>query len=48
MNLPEIEFIPLRSVVCSDRATTLDALMRITPPSGRARETPQSKFGLCY
>lgn len=33
MNLPEIEFIPLRSVICSDRATTLDVLMRITPPN---------------
>jgi Ca-activated chloride channel family protein len=38
MNLPEIEFIPLRSVVCSDRATTLDVLMRIKPPNLEVQE----------
>ncbi|MDX2099154.1 MAG: macro domain-containing protein [Leptolyngbyaceae cyanobacterium bins.59] len=32
MTLPQIAFIPLRPVVASDRATTLDVLLRITPP----------------
>lgn len=30
--IPQIDLIPLRNAVCSDRTTTLDLLVRITPP----------------
>ncbi len=33
MSLPQIELIPLRPAVCSDRSTTLDLLVRIKPPA---------------
>ncbi|MBM0743768.1 macro domain-containing protein [Phormidium sp. CLA17] len=33
MNLPRIDLIPLQSAVCSDRPTTLDVLVRLTPPT---------------
>jgi len=32
MTLPQIELIPLRAAVCSDQPTTLDVVVRITPP----------------
>ncbi|PZV12768.1 MAG: Appr-1-p processing protein [Leptolyngbya sp.] len=32
MNLPRIDLIPLQAAVCSDRPTTLDVLVRLTPP----------------
>jgi Ca-activated chloride channel homolog len=33
MRAPTIDLIPLRAVVCSDSPTTLDVLVRITPPT---------------
>ncbi len=33
MNLPQIELIPLRPVVSSDRPSTLDLLVKIVPPA---------------
>jgi hypothetical protein len=33
MNLPQIELIPLRPVVSSDRSSTLDLLVKIVPLS---------------
>jgi DNA-binding transcriptional MerR regulator len=42
MTLPQIEFLPLRPVVCSDRATTLDVLLRITPPQLEVKQTRPS------
>lgn len=42
MTFPQIEFIPLRPVVCSDRAITLDVLLRITPPHLEAQPTRPS------
>jgi Ca-activated chloride channel family protein len=38
MNFPKIELIPLRPVVCSDRATTLDVLVRIQPPEAEVQQ----------
>ena len=39
----DIQLIPLRAAVCSERSTTLDVLVRITPP---APETPMKNcFG---
>src|SRR3712207_2057060 len=32
MNVPTIDLIPLRAAVSSDSPTTLDVLVRITPP----------------
>ncbi|MGK7889918.1 MAG: macro domain-containing protein, partial [Leptolyngbyaceae cyanobacterium] len=31
--MPQIDLIPLRTAVCSDQATTLDVVVRITPPA---------------
>lgn len=42
MTLPQIEFIPLRPVVCSDRATTLDVILRITPPQLELKQSRPS------
>ncbi|MEB3337652.1 MAG: VWA domain-containing protein, partial [Leptolyngbyaceae bacterium] len=36
MNMPQIELIPLRPVVATDRASTLDLLVRIIPPTPAA------------
>lgn len=33
MNLPQIELIPLRPVVSSDRPSSLDILVKIVPPA---------------
>lgn len=36
---PQIDLIPLRAAVCSDQATTLDVIMRITPPEAPVTNT---------
>ena len=40
MQPPTIELIPLRPALCSDSPTTLDVLLKITPP--RLIPTPKS------
>lgn len=35
---PDIDLIPLRGAVCSDRETTLDLIVRITPPQAPVTE----------
>ncbi|MFB2838029.1 hypothetical protein [Floridanema evergladense] len=43
----EIKLIPLRTAVCSERATTLDILVRITPPELEKQiERPVLNLGL--
>jgi Ca-activated chloride channel homolog len=43
----KIELIPLRSAVCSERSTTLDVLVRITPPEPEKKlERPALNIGL--
>jgi len=43
----DIQLIPLRAAVCSERSTTLDVLVRITPPAPeKTIERPQLNLGL--
>ncbi len=43
----DIQLIPLRAAVCSERSTTLDVLVRITPPAPeKPIERPQLNLGL--
>ena len=43
----QIELIPLREAVCSERSTTLDVLITITPPTPTKKiERPQLNLGL--
>ena len=43
----DIQLIPLRAAVCSERSTTLDVLVRITPPAPeKTIERPQINLGL--
>ena len=43
----DIQLIPLRAAVCSERSTTLDVLVRITPPAAeKTIERPQLNLGL--
>ncbi len=43
----DIQLIPLRAAVCSERSTTLDILVRITPPAPeKTIERPQLNLGL--
>jgi Ca-activated chloride channel family protein len=43
----DIQLIPLRAAVCSERSTTLDVLVRITPPAlEKTIERPQLNLGL--
>lgn len=43
---PQIELIPLRAAVCSDQPTTLDVLVRITPPTVKvSAERPRLNLG---
>ncbi|MEG4231256.1 macro domain-containing protein [Microcoleus sp. Pol11C3] len=43
----DIQLIPLRAAVCSERSTTLDVLVRITPPATeKTIERPQLNLGL--
>ncbi|MCT7970000.1 macro domain-containing protein [Laspinema sp. D1] len=43
----DIQLIPLRAAVCSERSTTLDVLVRITPPAPeKPMERPQLNLGL--
>lgn len=47
MRIPAIQLIPLRQAVCSDRPTTLDLLIKITPPPPeQALERPRLNLGL--
>jgi Ca-activated chloride channel homolog len=47
MTVPRIELIPLRAAVCSERATTLDVLVRIMPPEPEVKlERPTLNIGL--
>lgn len=43
----DIQLIPLRAAVCSERSTTLDVLVRITPPAPeKTIDRPQLNLGL--
>jgi Ca-activated chloride channel homolog len=43
----DIQLIPLRAAICSERSTTLDVLVRITPPAPeKTIERPQLNLGL--
>jgi Ca-activated chloride channel family protein len=43
---PRLEFVPLRPAVCSDAPTTLDVLVRITPPAPYGHARPAINLGL--
>ena len=42
----EIQLIPLRAAICSERSTTLDVLVRITPDPPKQIERPLLNLGL--
>jgi Ca-activated chloride channel family protein len=47
MKAPIIELIPLRGAICSDSKTTLDVLVKITPPEPEANlKRPTINLGL--
>lgn len=47
MKVPTIDLIPLTAVVCSDSPTTLDVLVRITPPTDEVElKRPTLNIGL--
>jgi Ca-activated chloride channel family protein len=45
---PKIDLIPLRGAVCSDQATTLDLVVRITPPPAPVTSTPRPSLNLGF
>ncbi|AGF53614.1 slr7060 (plasmid) [Synechocystis sp. PCC 6803] len=48
MNTPQVSFIPLKNAVCSERAVTLDLIIRITPPSPPAMDQPRPSLNLGF
>ena len=48
MNRPQISFIPLKNAVCSERATTLDLIIRISPPPPLATDQPRPSLNLGF
>lgn len=45
---PQIALIPLRAAVCSNQATTLDLVMRITPPQAPVTETQRPTLNIGF
>jgi Ca-activated chloride channel homolog len=45
---PQIDLIPLRAAVCSNQATTLDLIVRITPPQPPATDQPRPSLNLGF
>ncbi len=48
MNMPQISFIPLKNAVCSERATTLDLIIRINPPPPPESSKPRPSLNLGF
>lgn len=48
MTQPHIDLIPLRAAVCSDRPTTLDVLVRVTPPDIPATPTRRPTLNIGF
>ncbi|AIE76146.1 macro domain-containing protein [Synechocystis sp. PCC 6714] len=48
MNTPQVTFIPLKNAVCSERAVTLDLIIRITPLSPPAMDQPRPSLNLGF
>jgi len=48
MTLPTIDLIPLRAAVCSDRGTTLDVVVRITPPDAPVTDVKRPSLNLGF
>ncbi|MBE9175964.1 Appr-1-p processing protein, partial [Synechocystis salina LEGE 06155] len=48
MNTPTISFIPLKNAVCSERDTTLDLIIRISPPPPPESSKPRPSLNLGF
>jgi Ca-activated chloride channel family protein len=48
MNMPQISFIPLKNAVCSERVTTLDLIIRISPPPLPESSKPRPSLNLGF
>jgi Ca-activated chloride channel family protein len=48
MNMPKISFIPLKNAVCSEQATTLDLIIRISPPLPPENTKPRPSLNLGF
>ncbi|NEQ97818.1 MAG: VWA domain-containing protein [Cyanothece sp. SIO2G6] len=47
-NIPQVDLIPLRAAVCSDRTTTLDVVIRITPPAAPKTDGQRPSLNLGF
>jgi len=48
MKMSQISLIPLRAAVCSDRPTTLDVLVRITPPEVKVTQNRRPTLNIGF